>query len=163
MMDTTVEPVEKAFPSIPQRPRPVTRRMELADINEHGLWLFPRLQAAFPKLNPSVIPGWLTQQIYENTSIMLYQQDAVVLAQLIRAHAAEPVPVVRETFLYVRDPEDVEQITAAMGFYDEIERYTKLHDASTYIISARSDIKPEMLRKRFERVFEAKQYFVRMD
>lgn len=163
MMDTAVEPVEKAFPSIPERPPAVTRRMELADINEHGVWLFPRLQAAFPKLSPNVIPGWLTQQIWENTSIMLYQRDAVALAQLTRANAVDPMPVVRETFLYVRNPEDADQLTSAMAFYDEIERFTKLHDASTYIISARSDIKPEMLRKRFARVFEAKQYFVRMD
>lgn len=163
MMEAATETVEKAFPSIPRREPAATRRMELGDINEHGLWLFPRLQKAFPSLDQRVIPGWLTSMLYENTSLLLYQRNAVTCAHLIRPSVLEPVPVVREVFFYVRDPDDADQMSDAMACYDEIERYTKLHDASTYIVSSRSDVKPEMLRKRFDRVFESKQYFVRMD
>lgn len=154
--------VKVSIPMLPERPRMPIRRMELADITEQGSWLIPRLQKAFPKLEVSRISAWIMSMIYENTFMVLYKRDAVACAQLIRANILEPVPIVREVFFFVRNPADREQLADAMEFYDEFERFTKLHDAMTYIISGHSDVTPELIGKRFERVFEIKQYFVRM-
>lgn len=155
--------VKVSIPMLPERPAMPIRRLELGDITEQGSWLMPRLQKSFPSLDPRRISSWLTSMIYENSFMVLYKRDSVACAQLIRANILEPIPIVREVFFFVRDPADKDQIDDAMEFYDELERFTKLHDASTYIVSTRSDIPPELIGKRFKRVFENKQYFVRMD
>ena len=82
------------------------RRFELPDLYQHGGWIKTRLLTKFPHLNEVSIIGWLKSALYDHSSLFLYQEHSVALAQTLKLHTLEPAPVVHERFVWCKDPKD---------------------------------------------------------
>lgn len=155
-------PKPVVFQPFPTQEKPVFRRYDLPDIDLHAPWLFARLQKTFSWLPPNAIRGWLTQMVWSNDYKLLFLPDAIGCAQLQRAFSMEPVPVVLERFIFLRDPKSKELQRAALQFYDEFEFWCQLNQTETLILSEHTDIPPDMLKERFDRVFDRTLHYVKV-
>lgn len=157
-----VAPMDKAIPMLPEREKAPLRRLDPADLNFHAPWLLDRMAAVFNYLDSRQRYGWLNSMIFSPDYMLLFQENAVGCAQLNRAMSLEPVPVVQERFLFVRDPRDKEQVNDALGMYDEFMRFGKLHNATTFVLYEKSDIPIELVKKHLGRVFDRQISYVKI-
>lgn len=141
---------------------PETRRFQRPDLDRHGPWLMDRLVKAYPHLNPSQVAGWLASMVYNNDFMFLFQPNAVGLAQMERGQSLAPAPLVRERFVFAREPKYVED---ASWFYVEWERWARAQGAEVMLVNeGYSDVPAETIRARFDnrRIFTRQQTFLRV-
>lgn len=141
---------------------PETRRFQRPDLDRHGPWLMERLVKAFPHLSPNQVAGWLASMVYNNDFMFLFQPNAVGLAQMERGQSLAPTPLVRERFVFAREPKYVEE---ASWFYVEWERWAKAQGAEVMLVNeGYSDVSAEQIRARFDnrRIFTRQQTFLRV-
>lgn len=155
-------PKPVAMPIYPAQEKPIMRRFDLPDIDQQAPWLFPRLQKTFHWLPPNSIRGWLTQMVWSNDYKLLFLPNAIGCAQLWRAFSAEPVPVVFEKFIFIRDPKSKEQQREALQFYDEFKDWAQLNQTETLILGEFNDIPMDFLKEHFDRVLERTLHFVKV-
>lgn len=163
-MTEVVEPqVEEKKPEKKPEPQaPATRRLQRPDLDTHGRWLLDRFQKAYPHVSPSNAAGWLSALIFNNECMFLFQPNAVGLAQIERSHTLAPSPIVRERFVWAREPRYVEE---ASWMYVEFDKWAKRIGADTMLVcEGLTDVPPELISKRLgnRRIFETKQRFMKV-
>jgi hypothetical protein len=147
MTDTAVE--EKV-----NVPAPV-RRFEMADLSQHGPWLMKRFIAKFPDADERYMAGYLSQLIYDNSHMFLYQPHAVALAQIVLSCGIKPVKIVQERFVWVEDRNDKEQIENAADFYSEMKLWGKRQSAERIFACEDTDVPKPLIVARLGRLFDA--------
>jgi hypothetical protein len=152
---------DAAVKEVPREPATV-RRFETADLNTHGPWLLKRFQAKFPAFTEREIAGYLSGMVYNNEHLFLYQDNAVMLAQMTFSAGIRPERVVQERFVWVRDRKDQEQLEAAADFYTEIKTWAKRQDAQRIIVCEDSDIPKPLIIARIGRIFDTTICHVRI-
>lgn len=141
----------------------VIRRFELPDITEHGAWVSERLTRLYPHVAPRQLLGWLQTMLNSNDFLFLYQKNAVALAQSMHGHSIAPQPIVHERFIFVRDPENADQIKEAAAFYGDFYRWAKALGAEVVIFSDHSDVPVEKAKGYLgDRLFTKEQTFARV-
>ena len=141
---------------------PEMRRFQRPDLDRHGSWLLERLVKAYPHLRVAQVAGWLASMVYNNDFMFLFQPNAVGLAQMERGQSLAPTPLVRERFVFAREPKYVEE---ASWFYVEWERWAKAQGAEVMLVNeGYSDVSAEQIRARFDnrRIFTRQQTFLRV-
>lgn len=141
---------------------PRTRRFCRPDLDEHGAWVMKRFLESYPHVVERNAAGWLTGLIYNNECLFLYQPNAVALAQVDRAHTLAPMPLVRERFVFAREPRYIEE---ASFMYLEFDRWAKHLGADTLLVcEGLTDVPPEMISKRLgnRRIFTREQRFMKV-
>jgi hypothetical protein len=142
--------------------QPVIRRFDLADLQEHGGWIIPRLREAYPSVREGALAGWLKSAIYSNEHMFLYCPDGVAMAQVLRNISLEAAPFVQERFVWVRDKSDPEQVRSCARFYEEFHRWAKQLGCEVMFVEESSDVPHEIVKEKVGRVFTRTQQFVRM-
>jgi len=140
------------------------RRFELPDLYQHGGWIKTRLLTKFPHLNEVSIIGWLKSALYDHSSLFLYQEHSVALAQTLKLHTLEPAPVVHERFVWCKDPKDPDHQAEAAVFYERFLAWAKHQSCSAMIIEEASDVPHELIIKKLgdKRIMNRQQAFVRL-
>lgn len=148
---------------VPTTERPVSRRFELPDLDRHGVWIMERLLKAYPHLTSREMIGWLKGLVYSSEHMFLYQENAVGLAQVERSHTLTPKPVIRERFVFARDPENKRHIADACELYVEFARWAGHHGADVVIVDELTDVSRDAIKDKLgQRVFVKEQAFVRL-
>jgi hypothetical protein len=138
------------------------RRFGLADLSEQGVWIMERLLKAYPNQNQRSIIGWLNGVIFNNEFLCLYQPDCVCFAGRTAADILSAKMVVRELFVWCKDPKDAQLVANAAGFYPWMVDWAKTQGIDRVIVCENSDVPEETVRKMFPRVHEFKTIFVRV-
>ncbi len=137
------------------------RRFQIPDLNTHGGWMLPRLEASF-NMNERLAASWLRSLIYSNEALFLFHDCGVALAQVETINTLQPKPVVRERFVWLREPEDKEAQKTGARFYDEFATWAKHQSAEIMIVQEMTDIPPELVKARLGRIFVREQKFTRL-
>lgn len=141
-----------------------TRRFEVPDIDRHGAWLTVRILRAFKHLDQRSIRGFLNGLVYNNECCFLYQDNAAGLAQADRAWSLNPKTVVRERFVFCRDPDNQQHIMEAAALYTEFARWGRHIGAETMIVEELSDVPDSLVRRAIKGRFGTRnETFVRLD
>ncbi len=158
MAQAAVQPAQPlVLPPIP------IRRFEVPDIDRHGAWLSQRLLRAYKHLDQRTLIGWLRGLVYNNECCFLYQDNAVGLAQADRAWTLNPRTLVRERFVFCRDPENQQHILEAAGLYTEFARWGRNIGAETMVVEELSDVPDSMVRQAIQGRFGTRtETFVRL-
>src|SRR5262245_33210807 len=151
------------------------RRFELPDLDRHGGWLVERLARAFFKTaqsenalpagqtNSSQLASFLKGVVYSNEFHFLYLDHAVGLAQIDPGGSLSALPVVRERFVFVQNPEDKDQLDHAADFYQHFARWGRFQGAAAMIVEEMSDVPHDLIRERLGlRLFNKNQVFARL-
>lgn len=142
-----------------------TRRFEVPDIDRHGAWLTVRILRAFKHLDQRSIRGFLQGMVYNNECCFLYQDNAVGLAQADRAWSLNPKTIVRERFVFCRDPDNQQHILEAAALYKDFSRWAIHIGADTMVVGERSDVPDSLMREALKgaRFAMRNETFVRLD
>ena len=141
-----------------------TRRFEVPDIDRHGAWLSVRILRAYKNLDQRNIRGFLNGLVYNNEVCFLYQDNAVGLAQADRAWSLNPRTVVRERFVFCRDPENQQHIMEAASIYSQFARWARNIGAETLVVEELSDVPDSIVRQAIKGRFGTRsETFVRLD
>lgn len=148
-------------PEAPQPAIPDVHRFQRPDLDRHGAWVMERLTKSYPHIQPRLIGGWLQGLIFNNEVLFLYQDNAVALARIERGHTLAPHPVVREHFVFAREPAFIEE---ASHMYTEMAKWARSHGCDTMIVrEGLSDVPDEMINARLKkRLFVQEQKFVKI-
>ncbi|MFA5897719.1 MAG: hypothetical protein WC829_01270 [Hyphomicrobium sp.] len=147
---------------ITEKPAPLIRRFDTADLSQHGAWVVPRMLQAFPHLNERGVASFLQTIIYNNEYLLLFSDDGIALAQVMSAHTLTAKPVVQERFVWVADKEDKDQIKRGAEFYVEFYRWAKTHGAEVIVVEENTDIPHELIKEKLGRIFTRQQQFARL-
>lgn len=134
-------------------PAPV-RRFEMADLSQHGPWLLKRLLAKFPDVNERYVAGYLSNLVYNNEHLFLYQPHAVALAQIVTSPGIKPIKIIQERFVWVEDPKDKEQLENAADFYSEMRVWGKRQGAERIFACEDTDVPKPLIIARLGRLFD---------
>lgn len=137
------------------------RRFQMPDLNTHGAWLMPRLQAAFG-FNERMAATWLRSLVYSNDSMFLFHEIGVALAQVEMINTLQPRPVVRERFVWLKDPADKDAQKQGAWFYPRFAEWAVQQNADIMIVQELTDIPPDLVKARLPRIFVREQKFVRL-
>ena len=140
---------------------PAIRRFELGDLSRHGGWLIPRLVTAL-ELPEQRLGGWLRSMIDNNEHLFLTQDHSVALAEMQRANGLADKPIVRERFVLAENPDDVEHVKEAAGFYDEFHRWAKNLGAEIILVEELTNVPHDMIKEKLGRIFSRQQQFARV-
>lgn len=141
-----------------------TRRFEVPDVDRHGAWLTVRILRAFKHLDQRSIRGFLNGLVYNNECCFLYQDNAVGLAMADRAWSLNPKTLVRERFVFCRDPDDKQHILEAASLYTSFARWGVHIGAETMIVGELSDVPDSLVRQAIKGRFGMRnETFVRLD
>lgn len=141
---------------------PVVRRFQVPDLDTHGAWMLPRLQATFKHLNDRALVGFLRGLINSNEYLFLFEPDSVGLAQVVRSHSLQPKPVVWERFVWARVPDNAEMQAKAAFMYDHFRQWARSMHCENIIVQELSDVPIEMVRAHMGRIFTRQQQYVRI-
>lgn len=139
------------------------RRFTLPDMDRVGVWLVPRLIQVYPHLNNRTIIGWLRGMMYDNEYLFLWQPNSVALAQMERAQTLAPRPMVRERFIFCRDPKDKKNQEEAGAFYERFATWARQSGCDTLLVMEKSDVPEEMVKKQLTRLFTRTQTFAKVE
>jgi hypothetical protein len=139
----------------------IPRRFQMPDLNTHGGWMLPRLETAF-NMNERMAASWLRSLIYSNESLFLFHGVGVALAQVETINTLQPRPVVRERFVWLREPEDKEAQKQGAQFYDLFSAWAKNQNADIMIVQELTDIPPDLVKAKLGRIFIREQKFTRL-
>lgn len=132
------------------------RRFEIADLSKHGPWLMKRFQLAFPDMTEKAIAGYLSQLVFNNEHLFLYQDNAVALAQLVHSPGIRTVKVLQERFVWVKDREDKHQLADASDFYEHFRAWAKRQDIERIIVCENTDVPKSLIETHLGRLFDTK-------
>lgn len=155
----------KARPQFKEPAEPIAiRRFEMPDLTEHGPWISERLLKVYPSVTAVTLHGWLRGLLDSNEHLFLYQKNAVAVATTLHGNSLAPEPVVRERFVFVKDPKNQEQVEQAAMFYADFYRWAKAQGASAVILDGEmSDVPSEQARDKLGgRLFERKEIFAKV-
>jgi len=152
-----VEPALK----IVEKPIPVIRRFDTADLSKHGKWIVPRMMQVYPHMNERAVATFLQNIIYNNEWLFLYAETSVALAQVMSAHTLDAKPIIYERFVWVEDKEDKQQIKNAAEFYTEFRRWAKNLSADVMIVEENTDVPHDLIKEKLGRIFTRQQQFAR--
>jgi hypothetical protein len=145
-------------------PDVAVRRFEVPDIDRHGAWLGTRILRAFKHLDQRSIRGFLQGLVYNNEACFLYQDNAVGLAQADRAWSLNPRTVIRERFVFCRDPDNQQHVLEAAALYTEFARWGRAIGAETMVVEELSDVPDSLVRSAIKGRFGIRnETFVRLD
>ena len=137
------------------------RRFQIPDLDTHGGWMVDRMCETFTHFNPRSAANSLRSIIYSNEYMFLFLPNAVGLAQTVRDFTFEPLPVVRERFVWCRDRTDKAAQIAAGILYEEFSKWARHQGCEIMIVEESSDVPHEEIRERLGRVYSRQQQFVR--
>lgn len=141
-----------------------TRRFEVPDIDRHGAWLSARILRAYKHLDARNIRGFLQGLVYNNECCFLYQDNACGLAMADRAWSLKPLTIVRERFVFCRDPENQQHILEAASLYTEFARWGRHMGAETMVVEELTDVPDSLVRQAIKGRFGMRnETFVRLD
>lgn len=152
------QPVAAPMPA----PPPVCRRFQDPDIDRHGMWLVPRLLAAYPHMNQRELLGWLRGIIASNEFLFLYQDHAVALFQALRVSPLRPDVMINEWFCFVEDKQNPEHLREAADFYSDAERWGRQQEAKTIVVETLTDVPHEQIKEKLGRLFEIKTWVAKL-
>ena len=141
---------------------PAMRRLQTADLTEHGAWILERLLKQHPNHNQRSIIGWLHGLTDSNEHLFLYQPHAVCLAERVFTYTLDAKPLVFERFVFCEDKDNALHQMEASWFYPEMLRWAKQAGIDKVFVMEKSDVPDDMVRKRVGRVHEVKQFFARV-
>jgi len=137
------------------------RKFNLPDFETHGIWLIPRMCETFPSLSPRSAANFLRGILYANDYKFMFLPNAVALAQTVKDFMLDPMPTVRERFVWCQDREDkIAQVQAA-AFYDEFAKWARWQGCETMIVEESSDVPHDLIREKLGRVLMRQQSYVR--
>lgn len=134
------------------------RRFALPDLDTHGLWLLPRLEAAFPHLNQRFLLGWIRNLLYDNANLFLFQDHSVALFQLTNIYSLAPKPEIIERFVFCQEGFAKE----ASNFYEEVARWAKPQGIEKIWVEEMSDVPHELIKEKIGRILSRQQQFARV-
>jgi hypothetical protein len=138
------------------------RRFTVPDLETHGQWLFDRLCETHKHMTPRVAGNFLRGIVYANDFMFLFLPGAVALAQTSRDVTFDPIPVVRERFVWCRERRNELQHEQALQFYDEFAKWARHQGCETMYVLESSDVPAEKVKDRLGRLFMRQQQFVRL-
>lgn len=141
---------------------PALRRFHEPDLDQHGMWMVPRLLTAFPHMNQRGLIGWLRGIIQSHEFLFLFNQHSVGLAQMIVPSPLRPDVAIQELFVFCEDPKNSEHQREASEFYAETKRWAEGLGAKTVVVEVLSDVPHDMIREKLGRLFEIKQIVARV-
>lgn len=154
--------VEKALPFRPVAEIAPVRRFELADFHSHP-WVFARLAKAYPEMGERYVAGWLRGLIYNNDYCFLFQEHAVGLAALERAHGLQPRPLIVEKFVFAHDPTLPAHLEAAAQMYDYFMKWAKTLGCDRMVVGQLTDVPKDTIKEVCgSNLLEVKAYHVRV-
>jgi hypothetical protein len=132
------------------------RRFEVADLSRHGPWLLKRFAAKFPDMNEQQIGGYLRGLTTANESLFLYQENAVMLAEVMYSPGIKRTMFVQERFVWVENRTDKDQLECAADFYDSMKAWAKGLGAERIIVCEDTDVPKTLIEARLGRLFDTK-------
>ena len=138
------------------------RRFTVPDLETHGPWLLDRMCEVHKHMSPRVAGNFLRGLVYANDFMFLFLPGAVGLAQVSRDISFDPIPVVRERFVWCRDRRNEEYQAQALTLYDEFAKWARHQGCETMYVLESSDVPPEKVKDRIGRLFLRQQQFVRL-
>lgn len=147
---------------IKEEPDFAIRRFEIADLSEHGGWIMERLLKIYPHMNERGVAGWLRGIVASADFLFLYHPNAVALAQTVQYDPLDPKMVVREAFVWAKDPENKAHVAAAAEFYEKFTQWAKAQMLDVVIVEERTDVPHDTIKDKLGRVFTKQQNFARV-
>ena len=144
---------------LPPKVESSIRRFGLADLNEHGAWILPRLLKAYPHLNERTVAGWLRGILDSDEFLFLYQSHSVGCAQIMRAHTLKPDPVVYERFVLAESEDYLEE---AAEFYTRFKMWAQSLSARTIVVEECTDVLHEQIRARLGTIYNTASKFAKV-
>ena len=139
------------------------RRFEPADLSQHGPWMLKRFAAKFPDFSEQAVASYLSQLVWDNEHMFLYQPHAVALAQIMNSPGIKTVKIVQERFVWVEDRNDKDQLENAADFYTHMQQWAKRQQGVARIIVCEdTDVPKAMIEARLGRIFDTKVSHVRV-
>lgn len=121
-----------------------TRRFNLPDMNDMGVWITGRLRERYAHLNDKNIFGWLRGLSASSEDLFIRTDHAVLMAQIVH-ETISPAPIVYERFVLVNGPEhDAE----ALSLYDDLYRWAQSLGAKEIVVGEFSDVKRPQIMSR---------------
>jgi len=152
-------------PSVPPpvREEPDSRRFQIPDLDRHAQWFMPRFRKAYPHLNERQAISFLRAIVYSNEFLFLFQEDGVALAQAMGAAALDASAVIWERFVWVKDPNDKEQVENASYFYKEFARWGQRQNIPIlHVEEGMTDVPRALIRERIGVVHTTEQRYVEL-
>lgn len=138
------------------------RRFALADLSEHGPWILGRLLKLHPHLDQRTLAGYMRGMVDSNDFLFLYQPNSVALFSLERGDILSPKPVVREHFVFIREPDDAEHLVEAGAFYEHVKMWSKNLGAEFLMLSDKSDVPLDKIQRKLGKTFERQVSYARV-
>jgi hypothetical protein len=152
-----------AEPALKIEPKPVNiRRFYIADLTTHGPWIMQRLLKAYPNQNERSVIGWLNGVIDQNEYLCLTSPNAVCFAERFCLDPLSGKMLVREKFIWCKDPDNALQQAEAADFYPVMIKWARDQGIDKVIVCERSDVPVEKVREKFTRLHEFKTVFARV-
>jgi len=147
------------------RPVPLgeVRRFEVPDVERHGGWMLARIVTTYPHINNRNVVGWLRSIVYQSEFMFLFLDDAVALAEAVRANTFSPTTTVVERWVWARDPKNKEHVQSAARFYARFKTWAKHLDATQLVVGEASDVPLDMIEAALEgKLVERRQKYMRL-
>ena len=138
------------------------RRFAIPDLQTHGGWVLNRLQKIYPHLHEVALASYLQSMVDNNDFLFLYQPNSIALVQLERGYTVSPRPVVRERYVFARDPGNSEHVAEAATFYDHIKQWARHLEVEFVILSDMSDVPIDKIKMYLGKTFEKQVTYARV-
>lgn len=138
------------------------RRFTVPDLETHGPWMFDRMCETYKHMTPRTAGNFLRGIVYANDFMFLFLPGAVALAQTSRDITFDPIPVVRERFVWCKERRNEMQHELALQFYDEFAKWARHQGCADMYVLESSDVPAEKVKDRLGRLFARPQQFVRL-
>jgi hypothetical protein len=138
------------------------RRFDLPDIDRHGAWFLPRFLKEYPHINERAAIGFIKAVLYSNEFLFLFQEKAVALFQAVGSGGLEPQEIIWERFVWLQDPNDVQQQQAAAQFYVRALKWAQQKGVEIVHTELSTDVPRDTIKAVAGRVFETTQAFLRV-
>lgn len=116
-----------------------TRRFYLADIDEMGLWILKRLKERYTFLDDKTSLGWLRSCMDRNDFLFMRTDHTVGLA-VVGHIPLMAVPYVQEVFVFIRDPDDPNQLREGQEIYRHFRQWAASMNAKELRLDIFSDL-----------------------
>lgn len=119
------ETAEIEAPVAPAPPPPTVQRASPADINEMGVWLYPRIEERW-RTSAHHVRGWLTGALPANDQALIRCGNAIGMAHVEPGRMGHPCRIVIDFVLHkdlAKGQDEIEQI------YHWFNRWARSHQA----------------------------------
>lgn len=151
---------------VPETAALTPTRVNEGDLTRLAEWLLWRLKGYHGDLTDQTLAGWLRGSILNNEIKFLRCERAIGFFEIVHKSVLDPVPMIREVFLYiqVRDDGMIDKsaLPEAMAIYQDVKRWAQSIGAQEIEVDRDTDLPQEFIEQVLGKLTVRKRHFAKV-